>query len=62
MSIYRARLTWTKEEILPFLEGLEATRIFAVEHERDEAVSRTHVHVYLEGVEMVPEGMKKHSP
>ena len=59
MTIYRARLTWNKEEILPWLEGLEATRIFAVEHEKDEEVSRTHVHVYLEGVEMGTEGLKK---
>ena len=53
------RLTWDKEDVLSFLEGLEATRIFAVEHEKDEAVSRTHCHVYLEGVEMGAEGLKK---
>jgi len=59
MNEFRARYHYTAEQILPFLKGLDADRIFAVQHDADDDVNRTHVHVYIENCTIDKAGQKK---
>lgn len=55
---YAIRISRSYDDVFAWVDNIEADKVVVYEHEADDEVKRTHIHMLLVGSKLKPDGMK----